>query len=128
VFCSACYCSIMFMFSTCLGPSNFFMLKHIYFCLLQGEMKNAIHEDIWQEPEFVPTCLSMHFRSILLRRCRGRECELQFLQYIVRNSPGILSLSLHYDASLSIYTKFNMATQLARMCSPNPDFVRYLDI
>ncbi|XP_045828712.1 FBD-associated F-box protein At4g10400-like [Trifolium pratense] len=79
---------------------------------IHEDMKDAICEDNWHDPQVVPECLSSQLRTLLFRDCIGRQCELQFLKYVMRNSMVLHSVTIHSANSINFNAKYQMLLKL----------------
>ncbi|CAH1416546.1 unnamed protein product [Lactuca virosa] len=52
-------------------------------------------EDIsWIEPQSVPTCMLSHLRTMKITKCKGRKCDIHFLEYILGNSEVLKTITI----------------------------------
>ncbi|XP_058770621.1 F-box/FBD/LRR-repeat protein At3g52680-like [Vicia villosa] len=68
------------------------MLQMLQHC---PKLQHLIIENNWLEPDVVPECLSSQLRTCLIRNCRGRTCELQFAEYVMRNSKVLRTMTIN---------------------------------
>ncbi|CAL5190951.1 unnamed protein product [Lathyrus oleraceus] len=69
------------------------------------ENENGINDNNWEDPSFVPECLSSRLRTCLLRCSRGTECEVKFVEYVMKNSKVLSIMTIHNSSSISLNTK-----------------------
>ncbi|WJX42334.1 hypothetical protein P8452_29581 [Trifolium repens] len=92
------------------------MLQHspnLQHLTLHQKIEDGIDENNWQDPQTIPKCLSSQLRTCLLRGWRGRKCELQFAEYVMKNSKVLLTMTIHSACSIDIYSKFKMLQKLS---------------
>ncbi|PNY01725.1 F-box/FBD/LRR-repeat protein [Trifolium pratense] len=78
------------------------------------------YRDSWKDPLVVPNCLSTNLKNCFIRGFRGRECEIQFVEYILRHSNGLDSMQIDFDPSISKKTKFDVTDRIGGNLYPNP--------
>jgi len=76
-------------------------------------MKSGIYEDDWQDPEIVPKCLSSQLRTCLFTGCRGKKCEVQFIEYVMQNSKVLRSMTIRSACSIDLNAKHEMLRKLS---------------
>ncbi|AES73997.2 FBD protein [Medicago truncatula] len=68
----------------------FFLLSKAQSLSIKLEIENRIEngndddEDIWEDPKIIPECLSSQLKTCLFKNYRGKKCELQFAEYVMR--------------------------------------------
>ncbi|KEH36243.1 FBD protein [Medicago truncatula] len=71
------------------------MLQHspkLQHLIIHEEIENGIEngnddnddEDVWEGPKIVQECLSSQLKTCLFKNYRGKKCELQFAEYVMR--------------------------------------------
>ncbi|KAL7605933.1 hypothetical protein Lser_V15G15589 [Lactuca serriola] len=62
------------------------------------ELEHLCFEELedngWIEPESVPTCMLSHLRTMKITKCKGRKCDIQFLEYILGNSEVLKTITI----------------------------------
>ena len=76
-------------------------------------MESGIFEDDWKDPETVPRCLSSQLKTCLFTGCRGRKCELQFVEYVMQNSKVLRSMTIRSASSITLNEKHEMLRKLS---------------
>ncbi|KAK7293100.1 hypothetical protein RJT34_15961 [Clitoria ternatea] len=51
-------------------------------------------QEHWEDPEFVPECLSLHLRTCIFDNFAGLHGELQFARYILKNARVLQSMKI----------------------------------
>jgi hypothetical protein len=62
-------------------------------------------------PTIVPECLSTQLETCSLSGYNGTECDFQFVEYILKNSKVLKTMSI--DSYLHMNVKLEMLTKLA---------------
>ncbi|KAI3498097.1 hypothetical protein L1887_33843 [Cichorium endivia] len=52
------------------------------------------NESYWIEPQRVPTCMLSKLITMKITRCKGRECDIRFLEYMLRNAEVLKTLTI----------------------------------
>ncbi|KAI3764208.1 hypothetical protein L2E82_14212 [Cichorium intybus] len=52
------------------------------------------NESYWIEPQRVPTCMLSKLITMKITRCMGRECDIRFLEYMLRNAEVLKTLTI----------------------------------
>jgi hypothetical protein len=84
------------------------------YCL--QEIENRIDDaddDIWEDPKIVPECLSSKLKTCLFKNYRGKKCELQFADYVMRSSKVLTNMTIHCVCSTDINAKYQMLQKLS---------------
>jgi len=77
------------------------------------DIENGIYEDNWKDPDIVPECISSQLRTCLFTGCRGRKSELQFAEYLMKNSKVLRTMTIHSAYSLNLNAKHEMLRKLS---------------
>lgn len=88
-------------------------LQHL---IIYEEIKNRIDDDdddIWEDPKIVPECLSSKLKTCLFKNYRGKKCELQFADYVMRSSKVLTKMTIHCVCSTDINAKYQMLQKLS---------------
>ncbi|XP_058780669.1 F-box/FBD/LRR-repeat protein At4g00160-like [Vicia villosa] len=76
---------------------------------------NGIDDKNWKDLKMVPNCLSSQLKTCLFGYWRGKLCELQFAEYIMRNSKVLTTMTIHCSSSLDLNAKYQILQKLS-MC------------
>ncbi|CAI8584405.1 unnamed protein product [Vicia faba] len=79
------------------------------------ENDKGIDDKSWKDPKMVPKCLSSQLKTCLFGYWRGKKCELQFVEYIMRNSKILCTMTIHCSSSLDLNAKYQISQKLS-MC------------
>ncbi|RHN69083.1 putative F-box domain, FBD domain-containing protein [Medicago truncatula] len=88
-------------------------LQHL---IIYEEIENRIDDDdddIWEDPKIVPECLSSKLKTCLFKNYRGKKCELQFADYVMRSSKVLTKMTIHCVCSTDINAKYQMLQKLS---------------
>ncbi|XP_058780826.1 F-box/FBD/LRR-repeat protein At4g26340-like [Vicia villosa] len=85
-------------------------LQHL--TINQETRDGVIYETDWEDPEFVPQCLSSRLRTCMIRDCKGRKSELQFAEYIMQNSKILGTMTIYSAYSIDLSAKHLMLQKL----------------
>ncbi|CAJ2642829.1 unnamed protein product [Trifolium pratense] len=89
-------------------------LQHLTIHQEIEKIKNiGISEAYWEDPQIVPQCLSSQLKTFLFRGCRGKNSELQFIEYIMQNSKVLRTMTIHSISSIDLNAKHQMLKKLA---------------
>ncbi|XP_058753338.1 F-box/FBD/LRR-repeat protein At3g52680-like [Vicia villosa] len=75
--------------------------------------ENEIDDKNWEEPQTIPECLSSQLKTCLIRFYRGTSSELQFAEYVMRNSKVLLAMTIHSSSTIDINTKYQVLQKLS---------------
>ncbi|KAK2384618.1 FBD-associated F-box protein [Trifolium repens] len=95
------------------------MLQHtpkLQHLIIHEEIENGnddVDEDIWENPKIVPECLSSNLKTCLFKNYRGKKCELQFVDYVMRSSKVLSSMTIHCACSTNLNAKYQMLQKLS---------------
>ncbi|RHN71099.1 putative FBD domain-containing protein [Medicago truncatula] len=100
------------------------MLQHtpkLQHLIIHEEIENGIEngndddddEDIWEDPKIVPECLSSQLKTYLFKNYRGKKCELQFAEYVMRSSKVLCNMIIHSACSIDLNAKYRMLQKLS---------------
>ncbi|XP_058770633.1 FBD-associated F-box protein At5g56370-like [Vicia villosa] len=81
-----------------------------------------ISEDNWQNPDAVPKCFQSQLKTLLFRNYRGRKCELQFAEYVMRNSKLLRTLTIRSSCSMDSEAKSEVLKKLS-LCPRSCDLI-----
>nr|XP_027190528.1 FBD-associated F-box protein At4g10400-like [Cicer arietinum] len=79
----------------------------------EKEIENEFDEENWEDPQVVPECLSSQLKTCLFTNCRGRECQLQFVEYVMLNSKVLRTMTIHTASCIDLKTKYQILKKLA---------------
>ncbi|KAI3498095.1 hypothetical protein L1887_33841 [Cichorium endivia] len=51
-------------------------------------------ESYWINPQSVPTCMLSKLTTVKITSCKGRECDIRFLEYMLRNAEVLKTLTI----------------------------------
>lgn len=51
-------------------------------------------DEKWVHPQFVPECLISKLKSFRVSQYEGKECELQFVRFIMQNARVLLKVTI----------------------------------
>ncbi|KAK2384617.1 hypothetical protein QL285_071943 [Trifolium repens] len=109
------------------------MLQHtpkLQHLIIHEEIENGnddVDEDIWENPKIVPECLSSNLKTCLFKNYRGKKCELQFVDYVMRSSKVLSSMTIHCACSTNLNAKYQMLQKLS-LCLRGCIFERFRGI
>ena len=92
-------------FVSCFGWKFTYCLQEIENRIENG---NDDDEDIWEDPKIVPECLSSQLKTCLFKNYRGKKCELQFAEYLMRSSKVLSNMTIHSACSIDLNAKYPM--------------------
>ncbi|KAK9074331.1 hypothetical protein SSX86_006929 [Deinandra increscens subsp. villosa] len=74
-------------------------LKHLCIEKVEGRLckRENLLESSWIEPRFVPACMVTNLTTIELSKFIGRICDVQFLEYMLRNAEVLESLKIAWE-------------------------------
>ncbi|CAI8609240.1 unnamed protein product [Vicia faba] len=85
-------------------------LQHL---IINEKMEYGDGEDNWQDPTVVPECLSSQLKTCLIRNCRGQKSDLQFAEFVMRNSKVLRTMTIHSSCSILLKAKFMVLHKLS---------------
>ncbi|XP_058785260.1 F-box/FBD/LRR-repeat protein At3g52680-like [Vicia villosa] len=65
------------------------------------------------DPKMVPECLSSRLKTCLFPSWRGKNYELQFAEYIMRNSKVLSTMTIQCSSSLDLNAKYQILQKLS---------------
>ncbi|XP_027348301.1 FBD-associated F-box protein At4g10400-like [Abrus precatorius] len=75
--------------------------------------KDAICDEDWEDPHFVPECISSLLKTCCLRNYKGIKCELQFAKYILQNSKVLRTMTIQSTFEVDMTEKLQMLMKLS---------------
>jgi len=95
-------------FCFCFGWKFTYCLQEIENRIENG--KDDVDEDIWEDLKIVPEC---QLKTCLFKNYRGKKCELQFADYVMRNSKVLSNMTIHCACSTDLNAKCQMLQKLS---------------
>ncbi|KAJ9563550.1 hypothetical protein OSB04_008710 [Centaurea solstitialis] len=53
-----------------------------------------LDECCWIEPRSVPTCMLANLRTIELAKCKGKKCDIQFVEFVLANGAVLKTVTI----------------------------------
>ncbi|CAI9261632.1 unnamed protein product [Lactuca saligna] len=80
-----------------------------------------LEDNSWIEPESVPTCMVSNLRTMKITKCKGRKCDIQFLEYILGNSEVLKTItiicgSMRMKDEMEMYARLLKFPRASRFC------------
>ncbi|KAI3764238.1 hypothetical protein L2E82_14243 [Cichorium intybus] len=82
-------------------------------CKLEHLSIEEPQESGWIEPQSVPTCMITNLRTMIITKCKGRKCDLQFLEYLLGNAEVLKTLTI-ICGSLRMKQEMEMCARLLK--------------
>lgn len=77
------------------------------------DIENEIYEYNWQEPHTVPKGFSSQLRTCLFMGFRGRKCDLQCAEYVMKHAKVLRSMTIRSASSINLNAKHEILRKLA---------------
>lgn len=114
---------IALMYFLLLYLNLFYALYNIGFCLSCLCLKQKAEGSYWIQPKSVPTCMLTNLTTIKFTKCKGRKCDLQFLEYLLGNAEVLKTVTISCK-NLCIEEETRLCAQLLKF----PRASRYCEI
>jgi hypothetical protein len=75
-----------------------------------------VPENNWVDPILVPQCLSLQLRTCKLLNFLGKEGELLFARYILKNARVLQIMQIHCDEDLKIGRELFLCPMASPIC------------
>lgn len=88
---------------------------------LQHSCFQEPEESCWIEPQLIPPWMLTNLRTMKIIRCKGRDCDIRFIKYMLRNSEVLKTLtitceSLHMKDEMRLCARLLTFPRASRYC------------
>jgi len=74
-------------------------------------------QESWEEPEFVPQCLSSYLTTCIIQEFLGRKHELLLAEYILGNAQNLQTMTIKCECELlKIERKLSQCLKASATC------------